>query len=32
MPTIEFRMDTTGIPHTYIAGSNGAGMLRQGHF
>jgi hypothetical protein len=29
MPTIEFRMDTTGIPHTYIAVNNGAGVTQM---
>ena len=29
MPTIEYRMDTTGIPHTYIVVNNGAGTQQM---
>ena len=29
MPTIEYRMDTTGIPHTYIVMNNGSGVTQM---
>ena len=29
MPTIEYRMDTTGIPHTYVVMTNGAGVQQM---
>jgi hypothetical protein len=29
MPTIEYRLDVTGVPHTFVVINNGSGVEQQ---